>query len=100
MNNNLLILFSIIGISTVIVISILLVAGIYDSIKMFISRLIWKYEYTHRFDKPPKAKCYCHDCIYYDNKTNECFGFHENSGRLVADTCFCYRSTPKKCKEV
>lgn len=100
MDNNLIISFSIIGIGTVLVISILLVACIYESIKSSVSRRIWKYEYTHRFDKQPKAKCYCHDCIYYDNKTHECFGFHESSGRRVADNWFCCRATPKKRKEV
>lgn len=63
-----------------------------DGIRSFIEI----YKYKHRFDKPPKADCYCVDCIYYDVNSRRCHGFHEDSYRLVADNMFCYRATPRK----
>lgn len=54
------------------------------------------YRYKHRFDKPPIANCYCVDCKNYNVETHRCYGFHEDSNRLVADNYFCYRAEPRK----
>lgn len=58
----------------------------------------WKrtYEYKHRFGVKPIAKCYCFDCKWHDNKTSQCFRFHEKDGRLTGDTYFCHEAEPRK----
>lgn len=52
-----------------------------------------RYQYKHRFDKPPVAKCYCKDCEYR-SKYEEC---HILGGTLkVADNWFCWRANPRE----
>lgn len=51
------------------------------------------YEYNHRFDKPPVAKCYCIDCEYWDKETHYCAALH---GFSTADDWFCWRASPYK----
>lgn len=36
-----------------------------------IKELKRKYQFKHRFDKPPTANCFCKDCIYHE-KNNYC----------------------------
>lgn len=66
-------------------------------LKDFISSLIdnakWKYEYKHRFDKPPLAKCYCIDCQYYNKNRESCSSLN---GWCVTDNSFCWCAEPKK----
>ena len=56
-----------------------------------------KRQIKHRFDKPPKAKCYCVDCYYYEpyeaagSTTGECF-FNKN--RVFNDNHFCAMAKP------
>lgn len=58
-----------------------------------------EYQVKHRFDKPPKAKCYCVDCVYYEPYEVEgstmgkcCF----NSNRGFNDNHFCAMAEPAK----
>lgn len=51
---------------------IFIILGVYILISTIIcgciNNLIYKYEYKHRFDKPPLAACYCIDCKHYGSK--------------------------------
>lgn len=48
------------------------------------------YEYKHRFDKPPLAKCYCKDCLYRSSD-----GTCDKLGsRYVNEDDFCNRASP------
>lgn len=49
------------------------------------------YEYEHRFDKPPVAKCYCIDCVKWDPETHECGALNN---RHTADSWFCWQAEP------
>lgn len=33
-----------------------------------VNNFVYRYEYKHRFDKPPLAACYCVDCKHYGSK--------------------------------
>ena len=49
-----------------------------------------EYDYKHRFDKPPTAKCYCVDCWYRDNEKSSC----QRYGLCTADDWFCKEAMP------
>ena len=67
-----------------------------EAIKDAIHNAKRHYQYKHRFDKPPTAKCYCVDCWYHDNETGRCCGFHDDTYRSTADNWFCYHAEPRK----
>lgn len=50
----------------------------------------------HRFDKPPTAKCYCRDCVYYGKNGWKNSAMCCRLDRWVADDCFCYEAEPIK----
>ena len=54
-------------------------------------RRIWQYK--HRFNKKPIAKCYCIDCRYYDEQK-----ICRNLGRYVIDNKFCCWGEPDMFK--
>ena len=85
-----------VGVGTMLIIIICIIGVAIQSVKDVTDELVYKYHYKHRFNKPPTAKCYCVDCICYSNETGRCYGFHEDSNRLVADYMFCYRAEPRK----
>lgn len=87
---------AIIGFLALGITSALIVILVIQYVKDKIEDLKYWYRYKHRFDKPPIAKCYCFDCIHHDNNSGRCYAFHEDSNRLTADNCFCYRAEPKK----
>lgn len=88
-----------VGAVTMSIIILFIIGEAVKSVKDIIDDLIYEYRYKHRFDKPPTAKCYCVDCKHYDNKTYRCYGFHEDSNRLVGDAMFCYRAEPRERKD-
>lgn len=61
----------------------------------WIEKLKHRYQYKHRFDKPPTAKCYCIDCVHHDNKTGLCYRFGEEY-RCTADNWFCWEAEPRE----
>lgn len=67
----------------------------YDLLKVRIldHRRIWLYE--HRFDKKPIAKCYCIDCLDYDEEYKLCRAL----GRNVLDNTFCCWCKPDMSKK-
>lgn len=89
-------LLALIGAVTLGCVGVCLVSLIFEGVKELIENLKHEYRYKHRFEKPPTAKCYCVDCKYYNVENHRCYGFHEDSNRLVADNMFCYRSEPCK----
>ena len=80
---------------TVILICVLLCEYIKEKVEIY----KWEYKRKHRFDKPPTAKCYCKDCIYYEIKSNGigvCHSDHIYEYWSIADSCFCWRAEPLK----
>lgn len=60
-------MFGIIGMSFTIVICVVLLCLAIFAIKDVMYHLKRRYQYKHRFDKPPKAECYCIDCLYHNS---------------------------------
>ena len=63
-----------------------------------INRTKYKHKMARRFDKPPLAKCYCHDCkTWYerddDSMIGKCIGF---ANKYTAADCFCKYAKPRK----
>ena len=55
-----------------------------------------EYQVKHRFDKPPKAKCYCVDCTHYDpidSRTGLCY---LSNGKAFTDDHFCAMAEPTR----
>lgn len=77
------------GLSVLVIALILKLSELKDTIK-------YKYRYKHRFDKLPTAKCYCIDCIYWDDKGHWCNYF---KGRTTADCWFCWNAEPLSRKD-
>lgn len=52
-----------------------------------------RYQYKHRFDKPPTAKCYCIDCKHHgkDGKCNDFVMYIKTE-----DEWFCWRAEPRE----
>lgn len=66
-----------------------------DRIKDAVDCAKRKYEYKHRFDKPPTAACYCIDCKYHNNETGECYRFEKCNLKCTADNWFCWCAIPR-----
>lgn len=79
-----------IGIITIIGLAIFSLILIWEGVGELINKAVWKYKYTHRFDKKPIAKCYCKDCVWY--RGNGYCQYSEGCG----DACFCWRAEPRK----
>ena len=61
--------------------------------KIWDFRRTWQYK--HRFNKSPTAKCYCIDCVYYDEHKRYCNQFNDNH---AYDAAFCYWAKPDMSK--
>ena len=79
---------AIVGFFTLLGIVILFVIIALDKIDILIYEKKREYQYKHRFDKPPKAKCYCIDCVSYRNGFCYLHKFH------IADNWFCRNAIP------
>ena len=67
-----------------------------ESIDKLIKRKKREYQVNHRFDKPPKAKCYCVDCTHYDpidSRTGLCY---LSNGKAFTDDHFCAMAEPTR----
>lgn len=90
------VLFAGIGLSTVAIIVMLVLWLLVEKLTDLLHELKWKYTYKHRFDKPPIAKCYCKDCIYYgriDDNT-----LCQSLDRHLPSDWFCKDAKPKSAK--
>lgn len=90
---------ALIGVFTIMAILALFIMIATDSIKTLIKNKKRDYQIKHRFDKPPTAKCYCVDCVYYEPYEAEgstmgkcCY----NSNRSFNDNHFCAMAEPAK----
>lgn len=83
-------IFSLIGIIATMCVTGFLLLLITDYIKEIVYKIKRNYQYKHRFDKPPKAECYCIDCLHHNsNKVCDYYGYADNNS-------FCWRATPSK----
>lgn len=58
-----------------------------------INNFVYRYEYEHRFDKPPLAACYCIDCKHYGDKVrNELCMEHRY---YTKENGFCSEAVPR-----
>lgn len=89
------------GVVALCVIASCIFIAIYYALSELIDRLKWEYRYKHRFDKPPTAKCYCIDCRYHNNESNQCYRFGQTTKeyRCTADNWFCWEAEPRE-KEI
>lgn len=90
-------IFTAIGVATVSIICVVILVAIVDFISNKIHEAIWVYKYKHRFDKPPKAACYCIDCKFHgdDVDLTRC----TNRKDVILDTAdewFCQAAEPKE----
>ena len=57
-----------------------------------IRTLNYKQKIKRRFNKPPTAKCYCKDCVYWRDD-----GYCQSiTDWYTADNWFCWRAEPRK----
>lgn len=88
--------FALIGILAVILVALVVITHIIELLRDFIERKAHEYDYKHRFDKPPTAKCYCRDCEYWRKEDGKCFKFE---GYHTADCWFCWNAEPVSYRE-
>ena len=75
--------------------AIIILYMFYDWLKGRIQNLRRIWQYKHRFNKKPIAKCYCIDCRDYDEKNKFC----RDLGRHVLDNTFCCWCKPDMSKK-
>lgn len=71
--------------------------ALFDYVRYRVAELVWTYQYKHRFDKPPTAKCYCNDCEYH--ATNSKCNNVTWCDKYTPDNGFCYEAIPRKRKD-
>lgn len=85
-----------VGALTVSIILFSMIRDAIEAIQYRIAKKKWEDAYTHRFDKPPVAKCYCNDCRHYNAQTRECVGWDK---RFMKDNDFCSAADPRKLED-
>ena len=73
---------------------IIILSMFYDWLRGRIRNLRRIWQYKHRFNKKPIAKCYCIDCRYYDEQK-----ICRNLDRHVLDNEVCCWSEPDMSKK-
>ena len=90
------IIFTSIGIATVMVFGVVMFVMVVDFISDKIHEAIWVYKYKHRFDKPPTAACYCIDCKFHGDPIDPTRCTNRlNVVLRTADEWFCQSAEPK-----
>lgn len=86
------------GLAFILLIIGILLVVLRDWLKDTVDILRWEYKKKHRFDKPPKAQCYCKDCRYYEtyNGYGKCTRGHIKTGWNIEDSWFCWQAVPLK----
>lgn len=84
------IFFTIIGVSTCLVILGVALILTITAINKAIAGHLRKIKIKHRFDKPPTAECYCIDCIHREKD-----GLCRDRDQYMADERFCWAASPK-----
>lgn len=89
-------ILAIIGAAALIsIVAVVIVIAKYE-IEKLIKNKKREYQVKHRFDKPPKAKCYCVDCTHYDpidSRTGLCY---LSNGKAFTDDHFCAMAEPTR----
>lgn len=67
---------------------IIFIQGITNGVKW----LKYHFKVKHRFNKPPKAKCYCRDCRFH-GADGKCYGF---VSKQTNDSWFCAWAEERK----
>ena len=76
----------------------LLITGLLGAIANAIRKTKRRYQIKHRFDGFPTARCYCKDCIWYDEDgifKSEREGHCRWFDLTVNDDSFCWKADPK-----
>lgn len=81
-----------IGLATIGIVFLFCILLIWSCIRDYISDIRYRYKRKHRFDKPPTAKCYCKDCLYFGIHTEYC----AVTRKYMSDSCFCSHAVPRK----
>lgn len=94
------ILYFLTGIGLLVVLTVIyfLFIGTLKAIVDTVKKKKRKYQIKHRFDSPPTAKCYCKDCIWYDEDRifkSEREGHCRWFDLTVEDDSFCWKADPK-----
>ena len=88
-------IFTWVGAVTSLSLACFLFIVLYGGIVTGLEKLKRWYQYKHRFDKPPTAKCYCIDCVHHNNESGRCYRFGEEY-RCTADNWFCWEAEPRE----
>ena len=100
MSDSLTKLFAIFGIIALTAIIFVIGKLFFDAICELIDRKKWEYEYKHRFNKPPTAKCYCKDCKWWIKENNRCVSDVISSKRYTPDNGFCYEAEAREKENI
>ena len=89
-------ILAIIGAAALIsIVAVVIVIAKYE-IEKLIKNKKREYQVNHRFDKPPKAKCYCVDCVHYDTIDNRTGLCSLSNGKAFTDDHFCAMAEPTR----
>lgn len=93
-------IFAAIGFITTGTACITLLLLVVNAISEAIHEAAWVYKYRHRFDKPPKAACYCIDCKFHGDVTDRIRCTKRKDVVFqTADEFFCQDAEPKTKEE-
>ena len=89
--------FTALGIAMVAVFISFTIQNILDRILDKVQLLYYQHKTKHRFDKEPKAECYCIDCAnwYRDEEAHQS-GYCTYNGQHVPEEYFCKYATVRK----
>lgn len=93
-------IFMYVGFAACLLFILLLASAIASWLCEEISHILWTHKYKHRFDKPPKAKCYCVDCKYRVKKSNGGVWCTAHDGFWPVSSYFCADAEPKEKEEI
>lgn len=89
--NNFMYVMALVGIVTLLVIMIFFSFIALEYLGEFIAEKSYEWKRKRRFNKPPKAKCYCVDCAFYDERT-----YCSVHKFYAVDNYFCKTAIPRR----
>lgn len=81
-----------VGIMTIIMLIMFSMVLICEALIEIYNNVVHNYNIKHRFDKPPKAECYCVDCVNFNPYAGRC----EYYNHYTVDGDFCSKAKPRK----
>lgn len=94
--NNVMYIFTFIGMMFILMAIILCLFELKKYIKDQIEMAKYRHKRKHRFDKPPTAKCYCKDCRSYEVNEGQSSCYCSAFGHYMDDDQFCSLAYPRK----